>query len=204
MDFKLRNIVLPSGMNKKTVVMALTAVGIVMGGIFYFITNDEAMPKNATEQKTAIVAINDDANSSTINNLFTTSPIITADSKPEQTFNQTELSTNLYSDDYLLNNGNVRNEMINYCANNLLKNQIALTNCNTASKVDRSWYQLSYLTNRFIKGAFNSGADFGFSAFVVLIGLYLVFNIFKVILFFTPNYSRQKRVCQGSAKGATA
>ena len=93
--------------------------------------------------------------------------------------------------------------MINYCANNLLNNQLALTYCNTASKVDRSWYQLSYLTSRFIKGAFNSGADFGLSAFVVLIGLFLVFNIFKVILFFTPNYSRQKRVCQGSAKGAT-
>ncbi|MBP9769099.1 MAG: hypothetical protein KBD32_05965 [Burkholderiales bacterium] len=202
MSFKLKHIVLPSGMNKKTVVIALTVVSIAMGGIFYFITSDDAMP-TAVKEKTAIVAINDDANSSTINNLFTTSPIITADSKPEQTFNQTELSTNLYSDDYLLNNGNVRNEMINYCANNLLNNQIALTNCNTASKVDRSWYQLSYLTSRFIKGAFNSGADFGLSAFVVLIGLFLVFNIFKVILFFTPNYSRQKRVCQGSAKGAT-
>jgi len=202
MSFNLKHIVLPSGMNKKTVVIVLTVVSIAMGGIFYFITSDDAMP-TAVKEKTAIVAINDDANSSTINNLFTTSPIITADSKPEQTFNQTELSTNLYSDDYLLNNGNVRNEMINYCANNLLNNQIALTNCNTASKVDRSWYQLSYLTSRFIKGAFNSGADFGFSAFVVLIGLFLVFNIFKVILFFTPNYSRQKRVCQGSAKGAT-
>ena len=202
MSFKLKHIVLPSGMNKKTVVITLTIIGIAMGVFLYFINND-AMPQHTPEQKTAIVAINDDANSSTINNLFTTSPIITADSKPEQTFNQTELSTNLYSADYLLNNGNVRNEMINYCANNLLKNQIALTNCNTASKVDRSWYQLSYLTSRFIKGAFNSGADFGFSAFVVLIGLFLVFNIFKVILFFTPNYSRQKRVCQGSAKGAT-
>ena len=71
MGFKLKNIVLPSGMNKKTVVIALTTVGIIMGGIFYFITNDDAMPTNANGEKEKVV-INDDANSSTITKIIGT------------------------------------------------------------------------------------------------------------------------------------
>ena len=71
MGFKLKNIVLPSGMNKKTVVIALTFVGLAMGGILYFITNDDAMPNNASDEK-AKVTINDDANSSTINKIVST------------------------------------------------------------------------------------------------------------------------------------
>lgn len=71
MGFKLKNIVLPSGMNKKTVVVALTTVGIIMGGIFYFITNDDPMPTNANGEKEKVV-INDDANSSTITKIIGT------------------------------------------------------------------------------------------------------------------------------------
>jgi len=217
MSFKLKNIILPSVITKKHIVISLTIIAIAMGGIFYFITNDDAMPTTVKE-KTAISAIDDDTNSAKVNQTITREekasndeinsiisskqptshvliPIIKiSDLKPTNIFNTKDLNTKLYSNEYLLNNGNVRNEMVNYCANNLLENQIALANCNTASKVDRSWYQFSYLTSRFIKQAFNSGSDFGFSVFFVLIALYLVFNIFKVILFFTPNYSRQKTI----------
>ena len=217
MNLKLKNIILPSEITKQKVVISLTVVAIAIGGLFYFITKDDAMPA-AVKEKTAIVVINDNANSAKINQIINKEenasddkidsiisskqptshvlmPIIKISNlKPTNIFNTKELNTKLYSNDYLLNNSNVRNEMVNYCANNLLKNQIALANCNTASKVDRSWYQFSYLTSRFIKQAFNSGSDFGFSVFFVLIGLYLIFNIFKVILFFTPNYSRQKTV----------
>ena len=217
MNLKLKNIILPSEITIKKVVISLTVVAIAIGGLFYFITKDDAM-RAAVKEKTAIVVINDNANSAKINQIINKEenasddkidsiisskqptshvlmPIIKISNlKPTNIFNTKELNTKLYSNDYLLNNSNVRNEMVNYCANNLLKNQIALANCNTASKVDRSWYQFSYLTSRFIKQAFNSGSDFGFSVFFVLIGFYLIFNIFKVILFFTPNYSRQKIV----------
>lgn len=71
MGFKLKNVVLPSGMNKKTVVIALSIVGIAMGGIFYFITNDDAMPKNENGEKEKVV-INDSANSSTISKIIST------------------------------------------------------------------------------------------------------------------------------------
>lgn len=178
MNLKLKNIILPSEITKQKVVISLTVVAIAIGGLFYFITKDDAMPA-AVKEKTAIVVINDNANSAKINQIINKEenasddkidsiisskqptshvlmPIIKiSDLKPTNIFNTKELNTKLYSNDYLLNNSNVRNEMVNYCANNLLKNQIALANCNTASKVDRSWYQFSYLTSRFIKQAFS-------------------------------------------------
>ena len=69
MNLKLKNIILPSEITKQKVVISLTVVAIAIGGLFYFITKDDAMPA-AVKEKTAIVVINDNANSAKINQII--------------------------------------------------------------------------------------------------------------------------------------
>ena len=75
MGFKIKNIVLPSGINKKSTTIALLIVAIISGAIFYFIANGDAMPSNASGEKEKIL-INDDANSSTINKIVGTKGVV--------------------------------------------------------------------------------------------------------------------------------
>lgn len=181
MSFNIKNIVLPSSINKKNITIALILIFILFGGVFYFTNSTVAMPRNSPSASHQLT-IDDIAKSSPVNEIVghSGSPIVVG-----HTFNKTELSKKLYSDSYLLNNVDIRSGVLDYCATNPLKTQIALTNCNTALKVDNSWYQLSSLTSDFMKYAMQSGKAFSFSIFLVFCGLFFLILLFKLLDFLT-------------------
>lgn len=100
--------------------------------------------------------------------------------KEDYPFNVSELNNYGFSEAFLVRYGDLRHNMANYCSNHTALTQTALTNCNTAAKVDNSWYLISYFSSQIIKNAFSSVSSFAITFIVILFILAMVVNLFNL------------------------
>jgi hypothetical protein len=92
--------------------------------------------------------------------------------------NISKLNSNLFSNVFFLRHDDIRQNIIEYCSEHVLKTQNAQMNCNAANKVDNSWYRIYEISSNIIKMACSSKSNFGY---FILISL-LVFGLVKSFL----------------------
>lgn len=101
--------------------------------------------------------------------------------KPNPHFSITNLNSRLYSNTYLKNYSDLRDDLIKYCSSHTLGNQTALINCNSAASVDNIWYQISEASSLIIKNAFTTSKAFTTTLIIVFLCTLLLNSMWQVI-----------------------